>query len=113
MKIQVNGKAFEMRRIDIRNDDMEGKTGGQTSANESNSVKSPMPGKVFKLHVKEGDKVAKGDCLLVIESMKMENRILSTKDAIVQKVNVALDDMIEASTTLILLSEDGEQAQKN
>jgi pyruvate/2-oxoglutarate dehydrogenase complex dihydrolipoamide acyltransferase (E2) component len=60
---------------------------------------------VFKLNVQEGDVVAKGDVLLVIESMKMENRILSTKDAIVQKINVSLHDMIEASTVLVVLGE--------
>jgi pyruvate carboxylase len=104
MKVVLNGKTFVMRRMDLRDDALTaGASGG--SANESNSVKSPMPGKVFKLHVKEGDKVIKGDCLLVIESMKMENRILSTKDAVVQKVNVALNDMVEASTTLIMLAE--------
>ncbi len=106
MKVLINGKAFELRRLDLR-DDLHGASGGEgSSVNESNSVKSPMPGKVFKLHVKEGDKVLKGDCLLVIESMKMENRILSTKDAVIQKVNVALNDMVEASTTLILLEKE-------
>lgn len=105
MKVQINGKSMEMRRLDMRDDDLNAGTGASSSAGDGNSVKSPMPGKVFKLHVKEGDKVAKGDCLLVIESMKMENRILSTKDAVVQKVNVALNDMIEASTVLVLLEE--------
>jgi biotin carboxyl carrier protein len=104
-KVTINGKSFDLRRLDLRDDDLTASDKGGGSAADSNSVKSPMPGKVFKLHVKEGDKVLKGDCLLVIESMKMENRILSTRDAVVQKVNVALNDMIEASTTLIVLDE--------
>ncbi|MFH0893298.1 MAG: acetyl-CoA carboxylase biotin carboxyl carrier protein subunit [Bacteroidota bacterium] len=64
-----------------------------------------MPGKIFKLHVKDGDKVMKGDVLLVVESMKMENRIVSVRDAVIKKVNVSLNDMIEASTALIVLDD--------
>jgi pyruvate carboxylase subunit B len=103
-KITINGKSFEMKRMDILEDQttlsaLAGQSGG------GNIIKSPMPGKVFKLNIKEGDRVSKGDILLVIESMKMENRILSTKDAVIQKVNVSLNDMIEASTPLIVLED--------
>lgn len=104
-KVTINGKNMEMRRMDLRDDDLTAGEKGGSSGNAGNNVKSPMPGKVFKLNVKEGDKVLKGDVLLIIESMKMENRILSNRDAVIQKVNVALNDMVEAATTLILLEE--------
>jgi pyruvate carboxylase subunit B len=104
-RIIINGKSFDMKRSDLLAGGSALAGPGDRSAKEGNSIKSPMPGKVFKLNVKEGDKVVKGDVLLIIESMKMENRILSTKDAIVQKINVSLNDMIEASTTLMVLAE--------
>ena len=105
MTVSVNGKNYVMKRNDLL--EGVGAVAGSTgaSAKDSNVVKSPMPGKIFKLHVKEGDKVMKGDVLLVVESMKMENRIVSAKDAVIKKVNVSLNDMIEASTELIVLDE--------
>jgi pyruvate carboxylase subunit B len=102
--VTINGTTFEMKRMDILESISAGNQNSQAGAG-SNFIKSPMPGKVFKLNVSEGDQVSKGDVLLVIESMKMENRIMSTKDAIVKKVNVKLNDMIEASTTLIIIEE--------
>ncbi|MBU0486966.1 MAG: biotin/lipoyl-binding protein [Bacteroidetes bacterium] len=102
-RVTINGKSFDMKRNDLLPGGMAVSGSDGASDADANSVKSPMPGKVFKLNVKEGDTVAKGDVLLVVESMKMENRIVSTRDAVIKKVNVALNDMIEAAATLIVL----------
>jgi biotin carboxyl carrier protein len=102
--VQINGKIFEMKRTDIAAENLNGGSSTALSGG-GNNITSPMPGKVFKLHVQEGDIVSKGDVLLIIESMKMENRILATKDAVVQKINIALHDMIEASTVLVVLDD--------
>jgi biotin carboxyl carrier protein len=63
-----------------------------------------MPGKVIKIVVNEGASVAKGDLLLVVEAMKMENNILSPADAVVDRINVIAGDMVDANTTLVHLS---------
>jgi acetyl/propionyl-CoA carboxylase alpha subunit len=68
------------------------------------NITSPMPGKVIKLAVKAGDEVAKGDLLLVVEAMKMENNIHSPANAKVERVNVAAGDMVDSNATLIHLS---------
>lgn len=47
---------------------------------------SPMPGSIVKINVKEGDKVRKGQVLLVLEAMKMENELKATQDCIVNKI---------------------------
>ncbi len=104
MNVTINGKVLCMRRMDLLEDQTSGGSATE-GAGGGNVVKSPMPGKIFKLNVKEGDKVTKGDVLLVVEAMKMENRILATKDAVVQKINIQLNDMIDASTELILLED--------
>ncbi|MBN1633694.1 MAG: acetyl-CoA carboxylase biotin carboxyl carrier protein subunit [Ignavibacteria bacterium] len=49
-------------------------------------VVSPMPGSIVKVNVKEGDRIKKGQVLLVLEAMKMENELKATKDCIVTKV---------------------------
>ena len=105
-RITINGAAFDMKRYDLLASHVSTGNGSASSASDSNTIKSPMPGKVFKMNIQQGDRVKKGDVLLVIESMKMENRILSNKDAVVQRINVNLNDMVEASTTLVVLEDE-------
>ena len=62
-----------------------------------------MPGQVTKINVKEGDTVKKGDNLIVVEAMKMENHVLSAKDATVVKVNVNVGEMVLSQNVLIEL----------
>jgi biotin carboxyl carrier protein len=60
-----------------------------------------MPGKVIRIQVNEGDSVKKGTTLMIIEAMKMENQIVSPRDAVVKTINVAVNDRVESSTALI------------
>lgn len=64
-------------------------------------IKAPMPGLVLKIMVTEGAEVKKGDSLLVLEAMKMENILKSTTDGIIKKINVAQGDKIEKNTVLL------------
>ena len=65
---------------------------------------SPMPGKVIKVNVKEGDDVKEGDVLCVVEAMKMENNIKAMTSAKVAKVFVAEGDKVDVKNILIELS---------
>jgi biotin carboxyl carrier protein len=67
-----------------------------------------MPGKVIKLFVTAGDKVMKGEGLLIIEAMKMENTIVSPVNGIVARINVALNDRIDPGMALITLGKNEE-----
>src|SRR5688500_13940333 len=51
-----------------------------------NEIKAPMPGMVLKILVKEGDTVKKGDALLVLEAMKMENILKSPTEGTIKKI---------------------------
>lgn len=73
--------------------------------NDSGNIVSPMPGKVLKVNVAEGETVAKGQVLMVVEAMKMENNILSAKDAVVEKLLVKEGDMVDGSQKLIQMEE--------
>ena len=79
--------------------------GADAETGSDDTVVSPMPGKVIALHVREGDAVKRGDALLVVEAMKMENALTAPRDGVVQEVRVALDDRIERNVPLILLEE--------
>lgn len=60
----------------------------------SGVMKSPLPGKVIKVLVAEGQVVKRGDTLMVIESMKMENNIAAQNDGVVRAIMVAADQSI-------------------
>lgn len=71
------------------------------NSNRIAQIKAPMPGLVLNVLVKEGDEVKKGDSLVVLEAMKMENIIKSPADAVVKKIEVNQGDKIEKNTVLI------------
>lgn len=64
-------------------------------------VKAPMPGLVLSILVNETQEVRKGDSLLILEAMKMENVIKSPSDGLIQKIEVVKGDKIEKNTVLI------------
>lgn len=64
---------------------------------------SPMPGKVIKVNVREGDEIREGDVLCVVEAMKMENNIKAVTSAKVAKVFAKEGDKIDVKTILIEL----------
>jgi biotin carboxyl carrier protein len=65
-------------------------------------LKAPMPGMVLKVFVTEGDEVKKGDNLLVLEAMKMENIIKAPADVVVKKVKIKPGDKVEKNQLLML-----------
>ncbi|WP_461864698.1 pyruvate/oxaloacetate carboxyltransferase [Thermococcus sp.] len=64
-------------------------------------VTAPMPGKVLKILVSEGEEVKTGQALLTLEAMKMENEIPSPKDGIVKKIHVKENDTVDTGQPLI------------
>ena len=67
-------------------------------------VKAPMPGTILDVKVKAGDAVKAGQCLCVLEAMKMENEIPAPKDGTVAQVVVAKGASVNAGDTLVVLS---------
>lgn len=75
-------------------------------------IVSPMPGKVVKIEAKVGQKVAKGDVLIVVEAMKMENNILAPFEGEIETVFVQEGDQVQNKMELIkLLQFDGKQTE--
>ena len=64
-------------------------------------VKAPMPGLILSINAVEGKKVKKGDGILILEAMKMENIIKSPSDGIIKKVNVSEGDSVEKNQVLV------------
>lgn len=96
---------YRMRRMDVMvHEDVFGSS--DPSMGSTGKITSPMPGKVIKIVAGLNQKVSKGDVLMVVEAMKMENNIIAPRDAEVLSLNVAEGDMVDGSTELLELSED-------
>lgn len=67
-------------------------------------IKAPMPGLVLSVLVAEGDEIKKGDNLLVLEAMKMENMIKSPTDGIIKKIEIKQGNKVEKNELLISFS---------
>ena len=72
-------------------------------AQGSVKVEAPMPGKIRKTPVNAGAAVKKGDVILVLEAMKMENEIVAPQDGTLVSVNVAVGQAVEAGEVLATL----------
>jgi biotin carboxyl carrier protein len=82
-------------------------TGAASTAVEGRQViRAPMPGKVVRVDVAEGERVEKGQRLAVLEAMKMENDVMAPNAGCVQEVRVAAGDVVEHGRTLIVLEKD-------
>jgi biotin carboxyl carrier protein len=64
-------------------------------------LKAPMPGLVLSILVNEGDTIAKGDSLLVLEAMKMENIIKSPTEGVIKKIHAVKGSAVEKNQILI------------
>ncbi len=67
-------------------------------------VKSPMPGNVLKINVTVGQKVNEGDVLLILEAMKMENEVVSTKTGTVAQIVVDKGAVVETDSPLVVIA---------
>ena len=66
-------------------------------------IKTAMPGKVVRILVSEGDSVNKGDGVIVVEAMKMQNEMRSPKDGTVSGIKVAENDTVSAGDVLMMI----------
>ncbi len=72
-------------------------------ADDIRKISSPMPGKVVKIPVKEGDHVKAGDTVIIVSAMKMESEYKVVKDRIVKEILVNEGDIIDGNQTLVIV----------
>ena len=72
-------------------------------AGEGEKVLAPMPGKIIAIKVKVGDKMKKGQELIILEAMKMHNPILAANDGVIKEIPVQVDDSVQSGQFLISL----------
>jgi biotin carboxyl carrier protein len=73
------------------------------NVSSAGAIKSPLPGVIISVDCKVGDAVKKGQKLLILEAMKMENTIPSDKDGVVSEIKVNKGDSILEGTDLVII----------
>ena len=68
------------------------------------AVTAPMPGKILGVKASAGQAVKKGQVIVILEAMKMENEIVAPQDGTVATINVAVGDSVEPGATLATLN---------
>jgi biotin carboxyl carrier protein len=74
---------------------------GTGASSKANDVKAPMPGLIVGVMVDIGQAVKKGDTLVILEAMKMENAIKAGGDGVVKKVAVSTGDKVDKNQVLV------------
>ena len=99
--IKVNGNEYAVSvkdKLDLLLQQM----GMTKQASQSvGNIKAPMPGKVLRIDAQEGQQLKKGDAVLILEAMKMENAIKSPGDGKVKKILVKQGDAVEKGTVMV------------
>ncbi len=99
--IRVNGNKYTVQLKDKYDELLEKLGMNNTSAAKIKDIKAPMPGLVVDIRVKEGDEIKKGDALVVLQAMKMENILKCPADVTIKRIHVKKDDAIEKNQLII------------
>jgi biotin carboxyl carrier protein len=102
LKLQTGSREFIAEVIDPRA--WSGRRHGGVEAEGRQQIVAPMPGKVVRLLVREGDRVEAGQGLLVVEAMKMQNEIRSPKNGAVERVLAKEGQPVNAGDVLCVVA---------
>ncbi|MXV51648.1 acetyl-CoA carboxylase biotin carboxyl carrier protein subunit [Pedobacter sp. HMF7647] len=100
--VAVNGNAYHVQLKDQYDLLLDQMGLNDSTSNSISDLRAPMPGMVLEILVQPGDIVSKGDNLLVLEAMKMENLIKSPIDAIIREIVVVKSQKIEKGQLIFI-----------
>lgn len=101
-RVLVDGRTYHIQLVDERRVRLGGlQSGIQLQGRQEVSV--PMPGKVIAILVAEADRVERGQGLVIVEAMKMENEVRSPLGGTVREIRVKAGDAVEAGTVLLVV----------
>jgi biotin carboxyl carrier protein len=101
--IKVNGTTFQIELTSPYDQLLKELGMDMSQVSKIGNLKSPMPGLVVNVLVEENMQVKKGDTLVILEAMKMENSLKAANDAVVKKVNVKKGQVVDKNAILIQL----------
>lgn len=75
----------------------------QATSASGTEVKAPMSGTIYKVVVSPGQAVSKGDALIILEAMKMENEIVAPRDGVVGEIHVSPNESVQSDQLLLTI----------
>ena len=99
--VLLRGHQFNVKVEDEREQRLRAAAGGGVAEGGEYRLKAPMPGLLVAVQVNEGQAVTKGQVLIILESMKMQNELKSPRDGIVEKIRVKAGESVEQKQTLL------------
>lgn len=102
VSLKINGKSVTVSLQDKLSLLLESLGMDMVASTKVNDVKAPMPGLILEIQIKEGDEVKKGDPIMILEAMKMENVLKSPGDGKVKSIKVKKGDSVEKNEVLVL-----------
>ena len=101
VELKMNGKLSSVKLSDQFDALLKSLGMDNLAAKKVLELKAPMPGLVLNILANEGDTIAKGDSLLVLEAMKMENIIKSPTEGVIKKIHAVKGNAVEKNQLLI------------
>jgi biotin carboxyl carrier protein len=95
LEVLLKGRLYHSKVEDERERRLRAASGGDVADTGTFHLKAPMPGLIVSISVEEGQEVQKGDVLLILESMKMQNELKSPRDGVIGRIQVADGDSVE------------------
>lgn len=99
--VTIHGQELDVEIIDPKR--LRGAGGGDELSEGTAEIKTAMPGKVVRILVEKGVEVAKGDGIIVVEAMKMQNELKSPKDGTVKEIRAAEGQTVNAGEVLVVI----------
>lgn len=99
--VTIGGNEHLVKLIDPKR--LRGSAGSTDDASGRAEIKTAMPGKVVRILKSAGDAVEKGEGVIVVEAMKMQNEMRSPKDGVIDAINVAEGDTVSAGDVLVVI----------
>lgn len=103
-EVLLRGRQYQVKIEDERERRLKAASGGGMAEGGEFLLKAPMPGLVVSILVEEGQEVKKGQVMLILESMKMQNELKAPRDGKIGRVRVKPGESVEQKQTLLSLN---------
>ena len=97
----LRGRQYQVKVEDEREKRLKAAAGGGVAEGGEYHLKAPMPGLVVAILVEEGQPVKKGQVMLILESMKMQNELKSPRDGVMGRIRVKAGESVEQKQAML------------
>jgi biotin carboxyl carrier protein len=100
-QVLMHGRLYSVTVEDEREKRLRAAAGGGVAETGEFHLRAPMPGLVVAIHVAEGQEVKRGQVILILESMKMQNELKAPRDGTIGRIRVKPGETVEQKQTLL------------